>query len=229
MNTRLLTSTLCAVSIIVSVTPSRAEAALPDGGEIVERERDRERTPRQGGRGGADNAKAWSIAGEDSRRISAARTKAKEDPTVKALQGARDALDAQLKRAVDAAILEADPGLAGTLQKVEQARGRAKGMHDRFHSLTPDQREQFKAARMAAKNDPEVLAAREKMREARTPDARREASQAVKQATMAAMLKQNPEVGAVIERLTGTSWAGGGDKKRGGCGQRGDQPGRGQK
>jgi hypothetical protein len=102
-------------------------------------------------------------------------------------------------------------------------------MHDRFHSLTPDQREQFKAARMAAKNDPEVLAAREKMREARTPDARREASQAVKQATMAAMLRQKPEVGAVIERLTGTSRAGGGDKKRGGCGQRGDQPGRGQK
>jgi hypothetical protein len=43
------------------------------------------------------------------------------------------------------------------------------------------------------------------------------------------MLKQNPEVGAVIERLTGASRSGGGDKKRGGCGQRGDQPGRGQK
>jgi hypothetical protein len=138
---------------------------------------------------------------EEAKRLAAAREKAKDDPTVRSLKEARDALDKQLENAVNAAILAADPGLAPTLEKVKESRERAKGMRDRFESLTPEQREQLKAAREAAKDDPAVVAAREKMKSADSPEARREAGKAMHEAMKAAMLKQNPGFGPLLEQL----------------------------
>ena len=141
------------------------------------------------------------LAPEEARRLAAAREKAKDDPTVRSLVEARDALEAQLGRAMDAAILAADSGLAPTLEKVKQSRERAKGMRDRFESLTPEQREQLKAARRAAKDDPDVMAAREKMKSADSPDERREAGRSMREAMRSAMLKQNPDLGPLLEQL----------------------------
>lgn len=138
---------------------------------------------------------------EEAQRLAAAREKAKEDPTVRSLKEAREALDGQLEKAMDAAILAADPGLAFTLEKVKQSRDRAKGLRDRFESLAPEQREQLRAARMAAKDDPEVVAAREKMKSADSPEARRDAGRAMRQAMKAAMLKQNPGLAPLLEQL----------------------------
>jgi hypothetical protein len=120
---------------------------------------------------------------------------------VRSLKEARNALDAQLESAVGAAILAADPGLAPTLEKVKQSRDRAKGMRDRFESLTPEQRQQLKAARQAAKDAPAVVAAREKMKSAGSPEERREAGQAMMEAMKDAMLQQNPDLGPLLEQL----------------------------
>ncbi|MGA1130467.1 MAG: hypothetical protein ACO3XN_10430, partial [Chthoniobacterales bacterium] len=65
----------------------------------------------------------------------------------------------------------------------------------------PEQREQLKAAREAAKDDPAVVAAREKMKSADSPEARREAGKAMHEAMKAAMLKQNPGFGPLLEQL----------------------------
>lgn len=138
---------------------------------------------------------------EEAKRLAAAREKVKGDPTVRSLKEARDALDQQLQRAVDAAILAADPGLAPTLEKVKQSRERAKGMRDRFESLTPEQRQQVKAARQTAQEDPVVVAAREKMKSADSPEARREAGRAMREAMKAAMLKQDPALAPLLEQL----------------------------
>lgn len=138
---------------------------------------------------------------EEAQRLAAAREKAKEDPTVRSLKEARDAIDEQLEKAVGAAILAADPGLAPTLEKVKQSRERAKGMRERFQSLAPEQRQQLKAARQAAKNDPEVVAAREKMKAADSPESRREARKALRQAMKAAMLKEDPGLALLLEKL----------------------------
>jgi hypothetical protein len=138
---------------------------------------------------------------EEAKRLAAARNKAKEDPTVRSLIEARDAVDQQLESAVSAAILAAEPGLAPTLEKVKQSRDRARGMRDRFESLTPEQREQLKSARRAALDDPEVVAAREKMKPASTPEARREAGRAMHEAMKAAVIKQNPDLAPLLEQL----------------------------
>lgn len=137
----------------------------------------------------------------EAQRLAAAREKAKNDPTVRSLKEARDAVDRQLESAMNAAMLAADPGLAPVLEKVKQSRERAKGMRDRFESLTPEQREQLKSARDKAKEDPEVAAAREKMKSADSPEARREAGQAMREVMKAAMLKQNPSLAGLLEQL----------------------------
>jgi len=74
-------------------------------------------------------------------------------------------------------------------------------MRDRFESLTPEQREQLKSARQAAKDDPEVVAAREKMKSADSPEARREAGRAMGEAMKSAMLKQNPDLAPLLDQL----------------------------
>ena len=102
---------------------------------------------------------------------------------------------------MDAALLAADPGLAPVLEKVKQSRDRAKGMRDRFESLAPEQREQLKAARQKAQDDPEVVAAREKMKSANSPEERREAGKSMHQVMKAAILKQNPDLGPLLQQL----------------------------
>jgi hypothetical protein len=191
MNTRLLTGALCAAFLICIPhgSPAQSDAPSEHPGKPYGK--------KQGKPGGP-------IAGlppEEAQRLAAAREKAKDDPTVRSLKEARDALDAQLENAMSAAILAADPGLAPALEKVKQSRDRAKGMRDRFESLTPDQRQQLRAARMAAKDDPEVVAAREKMKAAESPEARREAGQAMHQAMKAAMLKKDPDLAGLLDKL----------------------------
>lgn len=138
---------------------------------------------------------------EEAQRLAAAREKAKDDPTVRSLREAREAVDRQLESAMNASILAADPGLAPVLEKVKQSRERAKAMRDRFESLTPEQREQLKSARQAAKDDPEVVSAREKIKSAASPEARREAVKAMRGTMRAAMLKQNPDLAPLLDQL----------------------------
>jgi len=138
---------------------------------------------------------------EEMQRLAAAKEKAKNDPTVRSLQEARTAIDTQLENAMRAAMMAADPTLGPVLDKIKEARARAKGMRDRFESLTPEQKESLKAARESVKNDPAVQAAREKIRAAQGPEAKKDATRELLQATKAAVLKQNPELEPLLDRL----------------------------
>ena len=138
---------------------------------------------------------------EEAQRLAAAREKAKNDPTVRSLKEARDAIEQQLEKAMNAALMAADPTLAPTLDKVKQSRERAEGMRDRFQSLAPEDKEKLKTARQAAQSDPAVVAAREKMKSADSREARREAGRAMHQAMKATMLKQNPDLAPLLEQL----------------------------
>jgi Spy/CpxP family protein refolding chaperone len=191
MNTRLLTGALCAAFLVCSLHGSPAQTDAPS-------ERPGKPHWKKHGKPGGPMA---GLPPEEAQRLAAARDKAKDDPTVRSLKEARDAIDAQLENAMSAAILAADPGLAPTLEKVKQSRDRAKGMRDRFESLTPEQRQQLRAARQAAKDDPEVVAAREKMKSADSPGARREAGRAMREAMKAAMLKKDPGLADLMEKL----------------------------
>jgi Spy/CpxP family protein refolding chaperone len=191
MNTRLLTGALCVAFLVCSPHGSPAQTDAPS-------ERPGKPHWKKHGKPGGPMA---GLPPEEAQRLAAARDKAKDDPTVRSLKEARDAIDAQLENAMSAAILAADPGLAPTLEKVKQSRDRAKGMRDRFESLTPEQRQQLRAARQAAKDDPEVVAAREKMKSADSPGARREAGRAMREAMKAAMLKKDPGLADLMEKL----------------------------
>jgi len=192
MNIRTLAGALCAALIVCLPPALRAQDDAPSG------------PPAPSGKSGKPHGKKHGSPGlppEEAQRLAAAREKAKNDPTVRSLKDARDALDEQLEKAVNAAMLAADPGLAPVLEKVKQSRERARKMRDRFESLTPGQREQLKTARQAAKDDPAVVAAREAMRAADSPEARREAGKALREAMKAAMLKQNPGLAPLLEKL----------------------------
>jgi hypothetical protein len=199
MSTHTLTGALCAAALIVG-TPQdlRAQPGSPAGPGAPSERPGKPHWKKHGQPGGP---MVPGLPPEEAKRLATAREKAKDDPTVRSLIEARDALDEQLEQAVNAAILAADPGLAPTLEKVKQSRNRAKGIRDRFESLTPEQREQLKSARLAAKNATEVVAAREKMKSADSPEARLEAGKALFQAMKAAMIRQDPGLAALLERL----------------------------
>lgn len=141
------------------------------------------------------------LTSDEQQRLQAAREKAKQDPTVRSLDEARKALNEQFENAMRAAMLAADPSLGPVLDKIKAARDRAKDMLGKFESLTPEQKQQLKAARSAAKDDPAVQAAREKMRSAQGPEARREAGREMHEAMKAAMLKADPSLAPLLEKL----------------------------
>ena len=196
MNTKMLLGALCAALVVCADPRVQAQANPPDTAEPS----GKPHWKKHGKQGGPDGPMG-GLPPEEARRLGAAREKAKEDPTVRSLKEARDALDQQLEKAMDAALLAADPGLAPVLEKVKQSRSRAKGMRDRFESLNPEQREQLKAARKKAQDDPEVVAAREKMKSATSPEERREAGKSMHQVMKAAILKQNPDLGPLLQQL----------------------------
>lgn len=161
---------------------------------------------------------------EEGARLAAAREKAKEDPTVRSLMEAREALDKQLEAAMNAAMLAADPSVAPSLEKVKESKGRAKGMRDRFESLTPEQKTSLREARDAAKSDPAVVAARQKMDEAKTPEERREAGKALHEAMKKAITQKDPSLAPLLDQLGPPRGPGGRGGPRGPGGPDGPPP-----
>lgn len=144
---------------------------------------------------------AANLSPDEAQRLGAARDKVKDDPTIKSLRESRKALDEQLEKAMDAAILSADPSLGPVIEKVKQARSKAEGVKDRFEALTPEQKQQLKAAREAAQKDPAVVAAREKMDSASTPEAKHDARREMHKAIKTAVLKQNPDLAPLLDKI----------------------------
>lgn len=141
------------------------------------------------------------LSPEERQRLAAAREKANNDPTVQSLREAKEKVSEQLAGAMRSAMLAADPSLGPTLDKIKEARDRAKQTRDKFRALTPEQRQQLKAAREKAKDDPAVQAAREKLRDARGPEAKRAAARELHEAMKAAMLKADPSLGSLLDQL----------------------------
>lgn len=159
--------------------------------------------PRFGGKRGKSGppGRMADLSPDEAQRLKAARDKAADDPSIRALKASREAIDQQIETSMDSAILAADPSLAPVLAKIKEARGRAKQMREKFQSLTPDQKQALKSAREAAKDDPAVVAARAKMKSAQNPEQHREARRAMHEAMKAAMTKQNPELAPLLEKL----------------------------
>lgn len=216
MKTSRILGLLCAATLVLGASPGISQTNDATGQPQGGRGFDKPRNKHQGPRGEGAN-----LTPDEAQRLRAAREKAKDNPTIKSLREARDTIDSQLENAMDAAVLAADATLAPVLEKVKAARSRAKENFGRFESMTPDQKQSLKAAREAAKDDPAVVTAREKMKSAQDPQAKREAAREFHEAMKAAMTKQNPALAPLLEKLGPPPPPHGGHGGPGGPGGRG--------
>lgn len=208
---------LCATALLTApfVAPAQ-ENTPPDMGPPSNKPHHRKLGPPDG------------LTPDEAKRLAEAREKAKNDPTVRSLEEARKALEQQIQTAMRAAILATDPQLAPTLDKVKQSRDRAEGMRDRFQSLSPEKREALKAAHESAKQDPAVIAAKQKLDAASTPEEKMKAGREMHQAMRAAVLKQNPDLAPLLDQLGSDGHKGPRGPRPDGGGQRPPMEGDGQ-
>ena len=195
MNTSHIPGLLCAALLVLGPAPGFLQAN-PDTQGPPQAGFEKPHKKQHGPPGEGAN-----LTPDEAQRLRAAREKAKNDPTIKSLREARDAIDAQLENAMNAAIVAADASLAPVVEKIKAARGRAKDARDKFESMTPEQMEALKAARQTAKDDPAVVAAREKMKSAQDPEAKREAAREFHEAMKASITKQNPSLAPLLDKI----------------------------
>lgn len=149
---------------------------------------------------------------EVRQRFEAAREKAMQDPQIKELRETADKSAMELFRAVRKKMLELDPGLADLIKKREEGGpGGGKGPHPEgggsgpnspgMAGLTDAEREKLMAAREKAKADPTVEAADKKKDAATTPEDRKTASEEYRKAMHDAILKVDPSLAPVLEKL----------------------------
>jgi Spy/CpxP family protein refolding chaperone len=70
-----------------------------------------------------------------------------------------------------------------------------------FANLTPEEKAQLKAAHEKAKDDPAVVAAKAAEQSATTPEARKDAREAIHKAMSDAMLKAEPSIAPILEKI----------------------------
>lgn len=150
---------------------------------------------------------------EVRQRFETARNQALEDPKIKELRSNVEAANRQFFDAMRKKMLEIDPGLKDIVE--QQARGAGKGPKEEkegrregggrdagFANLTDAEKQQLMAAREKAKSDPAVLAAGKAKDEASTPEARKATGEEFRKAMHVAMLKADPSIGPVLEKMT---------------------------
>ena len=172
--------------------------------------------PPQGDRGPMGN-----LTKEERQQVKAAHDKAvAQDPTLE------QKMEAAHKAMYDA-MVAVDPSVAPILDKMKPGQmGGSGGKHDGppspdqkgnrggngpagdprhgppgMANLTESEREKLKALHEQVKSDPAVSAAHAALKTASTPEARRTAEEALKKASRDAMIKADPTIEAILEKL----------------------------
>jgi len=148
-----------------------------------------------------------SLPPETRKRFEAAREKALQDPKLQELRQAADRAKRDFLKAMRDKMLEIDPGLADIVKKRAGERKSWKGWREEgtpsgFGNLSEDQLEKLMSAREKAKSDLAVQAAEKKKREANTLEERNAASEDYRKAMREAMVKADPSIAALLEKMT---------------------------
>lgn len=183
-------------------------AVLPLGAEPPPAS-DSDKPPMRPGPGHKMRDMKENLPPEIRQRFDAARSKALEDPELRALKDKMDTAGREFFKAMRVKMQEIDPGLSELVK--EQAGwkegkgkdGKNRPPHDgpKWGNLNDAERDQLKAARAKAKEDPAVQAADKKKDAAATPADRKAASDEYRQAMRAAMVKADPSVEPVLKKL----------------------------
>lgn len=181
--------------------------------------------PQGGGRDGKMRDKMReNLSPEDRARFGAAREKAMQSPEIQELKKLTDKANRDFFEAMRKKMLEIDPGLADIIKKLEvDKKGRPDGKMDKdgkgekgkmdrkggggpppppgLANLTDAEKEKLMAARAKAKEDPAVKAAEQAKEAAKSPEERKAAMQAYRDAMHQAMLKADPTVEPILKKL----------------------------
>ncbi len=130
-----------------------------------------------------------SLPPETRERFVAAREKALQNPKLQELRHAAESAKTDFLKAMRDRMLEIDPGLADIVKKRASERKRWK---DDSSNLSEDERQKLTSAREKAENDAAVQAAEEK---------RREASEEYRKVLREAMIKDDPSVAPLLEKM----------------------------
>jgi hypothetical protein len=158
-----------------------------------------------------------NLSEQERAQLKAAHDKAtQQNPTLEeAMKSAHQAMEKARKEMHDA-MVAIDPSVAPILAKIEPPKwgGQGKGQQGgdgyggKHHApppgmanLSEQERTQLKNAHEQIKNDPSVVAAHEALKTATTPEARHTAHEALRQAADAALLKVDPSLGPILEKL----------------------------
>jgi len=145
-------------------------------------------------------------------RFEAAREKALQDPKIQDLKKAADASGENFRNAMREAMMKADPGLADALKKIFEDKSGNKGFKQGksgehqgpppgMPTLSDEERQKLMAAREKVKDDPAVQASEAKKRDAKTPEERGAAAQDFHKAMQAALLKEDPSLAPILEKI----------------------------
>jgi hypothetical protein len=149
---------------------------------------------------------------EARQRFEAAREKALQDPQIRELREKTETANREFFQAMRKKMMEIDPGLEEIVkQNAPRERGgadgkkgqRPEGRRDNpgFGALTEPERDRLMAAREKAKADPAVVEAEKKKSAAQTPEERRAAGEQFRKAMNDAVLRADPSLGPVLEKL----------------------------
>ena len=148
------------------------------------------------------------LSPEVRERFKKARQKALEDPKIKQLRETAEAANQELFKAVRAKMLEIDPELAWIVNKrAKEARnaseGREGNRQDRqgYSGLDEADRQKLIAAREKARLDPAVETAEQAKRDAKSPEERASAAEAYRKAMRAAILKVDPSIEPLLDKI----------------------------
>jgi hypothetical protein len=148
-----------------------------------------------------------SLPPEMRERFRAAREKALEDPKLQELRKNAERANKEFFKAMRERMLKIDPELAEIVKKRAFERKAWKTWRDDdggagFGSLTVAEREQLISAMEKASKDPAVQAAKERKRDAMTSQERRTASQEYRRILQDAMIKMDPSVGPILDKMS---------------------------
>ncbi len=155
-----------------------------------------------------------NMSPEIRQRFEAAREKALQDPKIQELRKNAERANGEFFKAMREKMMELDPELA---EIVKQKAGGGKGAKmdkmdkdGRDHGpaqapgmggLSEGDRQKLMAARESAKKDPAVQAAEKKKQDAQSPADRQTASEEYRKAMKEAILKADPSLAPVIEKM----------------------------
>jgi len=143
-------------------------------------------------------------------RFLKARQQALQDPAIQELRKKADDANRELFKAVRDKMQEIDPGLAEIIKDQVKnhpeggpgfGHGDGPGRGPGFANLSEAERDKLMAVREKAKADPAVQAAEQKKGAAQSPQERAAAGEEYRKAMRAAMLKADPSLAPLLDKL----------------------------